>query len=249
MNKVLITSQGRTATVSLNDYLNDLPEVVSYHERRRSDVQFLFYSQQSDYEVLTKAHLDQENEFAKACKFDHYVAVNPYYRFAGALLKEHYGWNVAHIVRHPKSYLESVFVRKTLGPNDVILQQLPKDSDRFAAHWPAATRFEKLCWYYGNTLAYFAQSDIAWYPFESITSDGEALSKMIADLGLPTGGNHLQLKQKNSRYSVENPLRALKKMAKNSPSKALQWSQLSERELETYHSTFIDLAKHFGYVL
>ncbi len=249
MNKVLITSAGRTATVSLNRHINKLDNVVSFHERNRQDVPFLFYSQIPEYQVLTKQHIAAEDTFATKQTALNYVAVNPYFRFAGPMLQQEFNWNVAHIVRHPRTYLESVYKRNTFTNNDILLNQLPVDSDPFAKQWNTATRFEKLCWYYANTLTFFMQTNILWYPFESLTTDPKALAKMLTNLELPVSDSSVVLEVANASKTLKNKLVSLKQSSGNITPKKLNWELLEAQELETYYSIFQPVAKHFGYVL
>lgn len=248
MNKVLITSQGRTATVSLNNYLNKLEGVSSFHERRRQDVPFLFYSQLSEYKELTYQYVLREEQFVGSQQSEHAVIVNPYFRFAGNIFKEEFNWKVAHIVRDPRTYLESLYKRNTFTKHDVLLNQLPKSSDPFASKWNQATRFEKLCWYYSNTLHYFAASNIKWYRFEEITSKPEALHKMLKDLSLPINPT-LSLSIENSGVNLKTKLATIKRKGFLATAPVLNWDTLSTKEINTYHELLDSPAKHFGYVL
>lgn len=248
MNKVLITSQGRTATLSLSQSLDKLGGVRSFHERSAIDgPSFLFRSQSSDNREEILTYLKSEDQFATALNAANYVAVNPYYRFAGDLLRKHFGWKIAHLVRHPKTYLESVYVRNTFTPADKGEYRLPVKEDPFHSQWGSATRFERLCWYYAKTLVYFAKSDINWYKFEEIIADVSALNKMQEDLGLPVFPDDFTLPQTNSRPGYRQRLKY--HLGLSIKPKPLNWGQLKEHELKTYHQFFDPLAKHFNYDL
>lgn len=247
MHKVLITSQGRTATVSINRALQTLPQVRSYHERKRTDLPFLFYSQLQTFEQLTQEYLIAEDTFAEASSGDFYVAVNPYFRFAGAILEEQFGWRVAHLVRHPKTYLESVYPRRIFTEFDTGLHQLPMSDDPFQAKWHRASRFEKLCWYYAKTLTYFKSSNINWYKYEELTRSTKAINEMMEDLGLPLFAADFKLTRFNSKNALKNKLISLK-----NPSfkpEQLRWESLSPTEMDTYRTYFEPLAQYFGYDL
>lgn len=247
MHKVLITSQGRTATLSLHKALQTLPKVSSHHERQRTDVSFLFYSQMPEFHKLTKDYLASEDDFANRSDGDHYVAINPYFRFAGESLKSHFGWQVAHLVRHPKTYLESVYPRRIFTEFDSGLHQLPQGADPYQEEWNVATRFEKLCWYYAKTLSFFKASQITWYRYEDIISSAAALNAMLQDLGLPLFANDFKLPIHNKKNSLKNKIVQFKN-PKFRPS-SLVWQELSTKELDTYHRFFGPLSEHFGYDL
>jgi hypothetical protein len=247
MNKVLITSQGRTATTSINKALQSLPKVTSFHERQRTDVSFLFYSQLAEFQQLTQDYLKKENEFANASSGDHFVAVNPYFRFAGAQLSEAFGWKVAHLIRHPKTYLESVFPRRIFTQYDTGLHQLPKANDPFQSKWQEASRFEKLCWYYAHTLKYFKTSDFTCYKYEDIVHSEAAMNKMMDDLDLPKFDRGFKLGKFNSKQSLRNRLVAIKNQRFSST--PLAWKKLSTNDMQTYHELFDPLVKHFEYDL
>lgn len=248
MNKVLITSQGRTATLSLSQSLNELPGVRSFHERQSSvDREILHLSQSAEHQEGIRDYLRQENAFANSLQTTHYVAVNPYLRFTGPVLEQEFGWNVAHLVRHPKTYLESVYVRNTLRSSSAELKEAPEEDDPFASRWKLATRFEKLCWYYARTLSYFANTTISWYKYEEITTDVWALNTMLNDLGLPPFASNFTLPRTNAQLNYKQRLRQYLSLAVFP--KNLNWNQLEDRELETYHYFFNPLAKHFGYDL
>ncbi|GEM_PF-6275141 len=247
MNKVLITSQGRTATLSLNQGLDKIGGVCSFHERRSTDVPFLFYSQQDQYRTITQDYLKEEDAFASTQDQAHFVAVNPYFRFVGQQLRDNFGWQVAHLVRHPKTYLESVFQRSIFTRDDKGLHQLPQDNDNFSTQWNNATRFEKLCWYYAKTLSYFAQTDIQWFQYETVVAHPSGLNNLLTAVGLPEVPADFELPRTNAGPSIKTKLiRTLRNQQIPAP---LDWGELTTREQETYASFFEPLASYFKYDL
>ena len=251
MNKILITSIGRTGTVSLAHYLNDLAGVTCYHERERQDVGFLFLSQTSDYKTLTKAYLTRRDAQITKEQPEFYIEVNPYLRFANSDTLTQLGWSKIMLSRHPKSYLESVFTRRLFSPQDIMLDQLPNDSDPFAATWYDLSRFEKLCWYYNKVAQYMLKADCKVFKFEDIIKGETGLAQLTQAVGIPKEKiSSYQLPKMNASASASLKAR-VKQLVVGKPyaDTPLHWDQLTAQELDTYNTLCVPVAKELGYVL
>lgn len=251
MKKHLITSIGRTATVSVAAYLNGLPGVQSIHEKEQSDVPILFLSQLPDYSSYVAEYFEQRDASVVSISDTVYVEVNPYFRYLPADLLEKFNWKKLFLVRHPKTYLESVYQRALFTKADILLNQLPDNTDIHLKNWAQWTRFQKLCWYYAKTHEFIVSSQTDYFRFETIISEPESLKQLLRVLSIDTSGiTNFTLPKENTAF--QNRVRTTARAAvKGSFKKAdrLDWEQLSNDELSTYKALCIPVAKKMGYVL
>ncbi|RFN57969.1 hypothetical protein [Marixanthomonas ophiurae] len=251
MKKVLITSIGRTGTVSLTQFLNTIDQVSCFHEKERQDVPFLFLSQLNQFSNITENYFKQRDIEASKMDCDFYIEVNPYFRFADKKILDSLGWEKVFIVRNPRTYLESVYTRNLYTKSDTTCGQFPDNSDPISKEWETLTRFQKLCWYYGKVHEYIAQSENSNYQFEKLTSSPEALKKLIFDIGIDqTRIENYHLPKRNT--SFKNKIkRKISSTLKNESTviKPLDWTKLSEDEMKFYNLYCKKPAKSLGYVL
>lgn len=251
MKKYLLTSIGRTATLSLATYLDSLDGVQSFHEKEKSDVPILFLSQLSEYSLFVTNYFTQRNASIENKENSVYIEVNPYFRFLSPSLLEPLDWQKIFLIRHPKTYLESVFQRKIYTENDVLLNQIPSNTDPAIKNWPHWTRFQKLCWYYMKVHDHILSSNTKFFKFEEITTDSTSLKQLLQALSIDvTSVTNFTLPKVNKAAdnAIKNKLReAVKGNFKSS--KKLVWSDLSKEELATYENLCKPIAEKIGYVL
>lgn len=251
MKKILITSIGRTGTTSLTTYLDRIPGVKCFHHKiGRRDVPYLFFSQIDSYSNLAKGYLENRNDDIASLDCDVYIEVNPYLRFANPVHLKELGWNKVFLVRNPKTYLQSVFVRETLSDNDHVLNQLPQNDDPFSPDWHKRTRFEKLCWYYGYFHEYVLSSGAPFYRFEEFTRDKEKLKSFVADIGLDVNKvDSFVLPRQNTslKYKWKSKVKSVIRKNESYNLDALDWSSLEAHELKTYEDVCASLGKKLGY--
>ncbi len=251
MKKILITSIGRTGTVSLAHFLNEIPGVICFHEKERLDVSYLFLSQLKQYSNITNGYLENRDRELESLNCDIYIEVNPYLRFADDAFLKELGWQKIYLVRHPKTYLESVYTRNLFTKNDYVLNQYPQNEDEFSKNWYFQTRFQKLCWYYSKVHNHIISSKSNYYRFEELITDSEKLKEFVGSIGVETNNiKSFILPKLNS--SFRNKIRQ-KIIATAKGNKMLieplDWDKLSKAELETYHSSCKTFEKLLGYVL
>ena len=247
--KVLITSIGRTATSSLNALLNQLPNVSSYHERGTGDPYFLCLSRYSAYQNFCKDYLNSRDLLANKSEAEFYVEVNPYFRFADVDHLKSLGWNIIFLVRHPKTYLESVFNRALFTDHDRSFQKLPSQSDPFYDNWDTSSRFEKLCWYYHDVHTHILAKNQPIITYESL-SEGVGLAQLLEQIGLNTKVDRLRLPYLN-KSEAHNKRQFLRKLLGRPTNMGaqLQWTSLSAQELNTYQKLCKPLITKLGYEL
>ena len=251
MNKILITSIGRTGTKSLSSFLDLIPDVCSFHEKEKQDISFLFLSQLSQYSNLTKSYLTKRDKEILPQKEQHYIEVNPYFRFADAKVLKSLGWKKIFITRHPKTYLESVYTRSLFTDEDNGVSQFPDNNDPISEKWYSLSRFQKLCWYYAKAHQYIVASNLPIYRMEDLFSNSENLKSFISDLGIDVSSlKSFQLPKVNTsaEYQLKNKIKSLVKGEKFNIQR-LNWNALTEEELETYNNYCKPLLKPLGYVL
>ena len=252
MEKILITSIGRTGTKSLAYFLDDISGVQCFHHKEgNKDLPFLFLSQLKDYSNITTDYLKKRNKVAEKAKTNFYIEVNPYFRFANTEILQKLGWKKIFIVRHPKSYLESVYKRTLFTDEDYIINQYPNDDDPFSEKWNTITRFEKLCWCYKKVHEHILDTETPFYRFEDLVKKPDTLKSLVETIGIDTSKiNSFKLPKRNTskqnkfRHVIKAGLRG--KATKVSP---LIWSSLTAKEKETYETHCLPLAKRLGYVL
>ena len=251
MKKILITSIGRTGTTSISSFLNKIPGVICEHQKiGRRDIPYLFYSQLQDFTKLAKGYFEKRDKEISNLDCDFYIEVNPYLRFADASVLKSLGWDKFFLVRNPKTYLESVFVRDTFSENEYLLSQIPKDSDSFSDKWYQTTRFEKLCWYYSNFHEYVLNSDQLYYRFEDFIKNPDSLKGFLNDMGIDTSAidTFVMPKQNTSfDYKLRSRVKSIIRKNENYTVSSLDWSSLSELENETYQTLCESLGNKMGY--
>ena len=252
MKKILITSIGRTGTKSLSYFLNSIPNVTCFHHREGAkDLPFLFLSQLKEFSTITNSYLEERDSIAEKNTTEYYIEVNPYLRFANAQKLHNLGWTKVFIVRHPKTYLESVYIRSLFTEDDYIINQYPSDDDPFSESWSAASRFEKLCWYYKKAHSYILESNDPFFRFEELTKNSVALKTFVTYLGIDTSKvSSFSLPNKNTsrRYKVRQVVKASLK-GKPINLSALDWNTLTQKEKHTYSQLCEPFIKQLGYVL
>ena len=251
MNKTLITSIGRTGTKSLSHFLDQIPEVCSFHEKEKQDISFLFLSQLPQFSNLTESYLKKRDEGIKELHTKHYIEVNPYLRFADVQILSSLGWKKVFIVRHPKTYLESVFKRNLFSIDDFQINQFPDDSDPISEEWVSLSRFQKLCWYYSKVHTYILASKLPFYKMEELITDADQLKEFISDLGINVSNiSDFTLAKVNSSKTnqLKNNARLFLKGEKIQK-RELDWGSLSREELSTYEQYCETLHTPLGYVL
>lgn len=251
MKKTLITSIGRTGTVSLTHFLDSIERVSCYHEKERLDVPFLFLSQLDQFSTVTSGYLSNRDKEAAATDADFYIEVNPYFRFSDPEILDDLNWQLLYLVRHPKSYMESVYTRILFTEGDVVLGQMPDNDDPVASQWINLSRFQKLCWYYGKVHRHIIASEKEFYRFEDVISGDDTLKKLVAYIGIDTAKvADFRLMKLNSSFKnrLKAKLIALAKGSQPVP-KPLDWNTLSEAELAFYKEHCVQPAKELGYVL
>lgn len=251
MNKILITSIGRTGTKSLSAYLDSIPNVRSYHEREKQDISYLFLSQLETYSNYANNYLINRDSLISKEKEEVYIDVNPYLRFANFDLLASLGWKSFFIVRHPKTYLESVYKRSLFSKNDTSLSQMPKNEDPINNDWFQLSRFQKLCWYYAAVHKHVLSSNIPFYKMEDLINKPHIVKELIVDLGidlkLVTSFN-LPKTNSSTEYILKNKVKSFIKGEENI-SQTLEWDTLSTEEINTYLKYCKPLLKPLGYAL
>ncbi len=251
MNKILITSIGRTGTKSLSIFLDAISGVQSFHEKEKQDVSFLFLSQLSQYSNLTKSYFKKRDKEIYTHKVNCYIEVNPYFRFADAKVLASLGWKKIFIIRHPKTYLESVYKRSLFTDEDNGVSQFPDNDDPISKQWFSFSRFQKLCWYYAKAHQYIVASNLPIYRMEDLFSNSENVKSFISDLGIDVSSvKSFQLPKVNTstEYQLKHKMKSIVKGEKFNFQK-LDWNVLTEEELETYNNYCKPLLKPQGYVL
>lgn len=251
MKKILITSIGRTGTVSLAHFLNEIPGVICFHEKERQDVSFLFLSQLDQYSSLTKSYIKKRNKEINSLQCDFYIEVNPYLRYADNSLLSSLGWKKIFLVRNPKTYIESVFVRKLFTTEDTILNQYPDNDDSYSNIWHELSRFQKICWYYAKTHQYILSSNNDFYRFEDFINNPENLKFFVENLGIEISKvKSFNLPKLNTslKHKLRRKLLA-KAKGENYRITPIKWANLKINEKETYKTLCETLEKKLGYVL
>lgn len=236
VEKILITSTGRTATRSLADFCNAIEGVVCYHEKHRNDVQLLFISQLPQYSTLVKEYLTKRMSEMDKAAGSHFVEVNPYFRFVDNDLLKGMGWKKIGIIRHPKTYLESVFERPLFTKYDVLLNQFPSNSDPASEKWTHWSRFQKLCWYYASANNFLLQSEIPMFQFEKLVNQDAQVKELLTLMNIDiTNVSNFNLPKRNSsaRFSSTKQLKQLFGNDTFRPEQ-LDWETLSAAEKQTY---------------
>lgn len=234
--KVLITSIGRTATLSLTQWLNQISGVEAYHERGKEDPYFLYLSQFKAYTEFTQQYLSQRDALSKQSAEDTYVEVNPYFRFADPDFLKDLGWIKVFLVRHPKTYLESVYRRKLFTAADTSFQKLPEPNDDMHKHWDEYSRFQKLCWYYTQVHEFMLKGQYTYFKSETLIKDRTVQGEFLKAIGL--------------EHQTEIPdVPHLNQSNSGMPGETLDWSDLTSSDLETYEKLCKPLIVKLGYEL
>ena len=247
--KILITSIGRTATSSINALLAQFSGVISHHEKGKNDPYFLFLSQFDAYQKFTQDYLKDRDDQANRSGAKIYVEVNPYFRFVDHEFLRSKGWSTLFIVRHPKTYLESVYRRKLFMPNDSSFQKLPDSSDPFYEQWPTCSRFEKLCWYYSQVHEFVLNENHPFFRYESLVGEGQDLPRLLNEVGIKDFDvNTIKLPHLNKSgiHSKSQILQTALSRSNKIPDE-LQWEVLTEAERKTYDSVCRPLLTKLGY--
>ncbi|PVW15764.1 hypothetical protein [Marixanthomonas spongiae] len=251
MRKILITSIGRTATLSLSKFLNTFENVQCFHEKERQDVPLFFLSQIDQFSNLVKGYFEHRNTTVNNLNCSTYIEVNPYFRFVDETLLKSLGWRKIGVVRHPKTYLESVFVRKLFTESDVLCSQFPDNSDAVSATWHTLSRFQKLCWYYGEVHEYFLKSNLPIYRFEDLVGSSSHLKNFVSDMGLPVSEKDTwKLPKHNTalEFATKQKIASIfKKERSESPS--LNWKAITPSEMDFYQEYCVNPAKKLGYAI
>ena len=251
MKKILITSIGRTGTLSLTHYLDSLSQVRCIHEKDRQDVPFLFLSQVDKFSNITNQYLTKRDSQLSQLDCDYYIEVNPYFRFASDQQLSNLGWETVYLVRKSKTYLESVYTRKLFSDEDYVLNQMPNNDDPYSANWFSLSRFQKLCWYYSRAHQHILNSGKSYYRFEEIVKDEKALKELLSHMGLNVPAiSNFELPKLNSSFKnkIKRKLLAFVRGEKTKV-ESLDWTKLTQEDLKTYDELCVSLEKKMGYVL
>lgn len=252
MKKVLITSIGRTGTKSLTSFLDEIPGVTCFHHKiGRRDVPYLFMSQRPEFSNLNRAYLKNRDLSTQKINDDFYIEVNPYLRFADHKMLEELGWEKLYLVRHPKTYLNSVYVRELFSVDDYMISQYPDNNDVYSTLWTDMTRFEKLCWYYFQVHNYILDTGAPFYRFEEIAKNPEKLRELVSQIGIDVKKvPFFELPRINTsaKFKFKSMVRAALK-GETKKIETLDWEKLTPKELKTYDELCDSVGKRLGYVL
>ncbi|WP_435577585.1 hypothetical protein [Gilvibacter sp.] len=234
--KVLITSIGRTATLSLTQWMNQFPGVQAYHERGKDDPYFLYLSQFDAYAHFTEHYLNQRDALALKSGSDTYLEVNPYFRFANQDHLKKLGWSTVFIVRHPRTYLTSVYRRKLFTAADTSFQKLPESNDLMYSEWDRSSRFQKLCWYYAQVHQYILNGQYTFFQSETLVEDRAVQEEFLKAIGL-------------DQISEIPNFPHLNQSHKSTLTHQLDWDSLSADDMKTYTDLCTPLIAKLGYEL
>jgi len=184
----LILGTGRTGTTWLSHLLGMIPGAWVEHEPvladRHAHVQ-AFMNPEVAKDYLTGFRLA---EMALRCQIQKplvYGEVNGNLRRHAAAFKELISnIRIIHIVRDGRSFVRSVWSRRTFTEKDSRVL-LPPAQVLDHETWNTMSRFEKICWLWAYENSYLRQHADSTVRFEDIISDYESFrSQVLRPLGL-----------------------------------------------------------------
>jgi len=89
---------------------------------------------------------------------------------------------ILHLTRDGRDVVRSMHSRQTMTKRDPVSSKIvPKYNDRMFERWSAASRFEKICWYWARENAYLRRHANHMIQLEQILTDYSYFKENILD--------------------------------------------------------------------
>jgi hypothetical protein len=138
-----------------------------------------------------KARLDYIKSYKKAdlvsrlanLELTGYGEANPYLRLYGQELKEVFPQaKICYLVRDPRAVVRSVMSREIMGAKDPVKSLYSPPSNINTEQWDAWSRFEKVCYLWGNDNKRLHQQVEQYFKLEDLTQNFEVFQQFLSFL-------------------------------------------------------------------
>jgi hypothetical protein len=176
MKTVIVTCMGRSGSSFLAELIHLSANATGTHEYLGDK----FFQGLSYYCPDHPQLVDQLTERAAAMQnkgVQTLVDVDPYLRYGlGAIRTVFPEAPVFHLVRDGRKVITSMYQRTSFSPREKKQPILPLDPEEYI-RWKAGSRFEKLCWYWADTIRTLTRENLPVLRLEDITTDFELLQE------------------------------------------------------------------------
>jgi hypothetical protein len=169
---IIITGMGRSGSTFLAELLNHAANAEARHEylAGKHFLSLSYYHPGHPYLVheLTRNRRDVEAEWAGT---DLFIDVNPYLRYGLDTVRSALDTpRIYHLVRDGRKVVSSMYLRKTYTKRENKLPIMPLDTAGFVS-WTEGSRFEKLCWYWRDTVDRMLEAELPILKLDNLTGD------------------------------------------------------------------------------
>lgn len=241
--QIVITGMGRSGSVFLGGLLDQAPNVAARHERLSDKhlVALSYYRPDHPYVAHTirrRAEAVQREQPDQPI----IVHVDPGMRHATEAVERCLGARCFHLVRDGRRVVQSMYPRKVYTERAGSLPAVPEDAATLE-RWDAWPRFEKLCWYWRDSVDRLLQRDLPILRLEDIVKDFDVLDRTLLE---PTGIELSRQQWDAQRSKPANATRFRLKWLLPQRNRPLQWTDDHERR---FRDLCGDTMARLGYAL
>lgn len=176
MKTIIVTGMGRSGSSFLADLVNRSGNTTGRHEYLGDKFfQGLSYYR-PDHPHLAEDLRERAAQMEKK-GVQTLVDVNPFLRYGLQAVREAFpSAPVYHLVRDGRKVVASMYRRTSYAPREKKQPILPLNQEEYL-RWQRSSRFEKLCWYWADTIRTLLSAQLPVLRLEDITADFELLQK------------------------------------------------------------------------
>ena len=189
MRFIVITGMGRSGTTFLANLLNHAPDVEARHEffGDRNFVTVSYYEPSHPYLEL-RLRQQREQVLALFPRLHTFVDVNPCLRFSLDAVRRTLDEALCfQLVRNGRDVVRSLYPSRMYTTQAKRIWLIPNDPSTLET-WDDYSRFEKLCWFWNETVSRLLDEGANVLQLERIVSDDQYLRDRL----LEPSGIHLE---------------------------------------------------------
>lgn len=229
MKTVLVTGMGRSGSTFLANLVNRSSNATGRHEYF-ADKFFQGLSYYSPDHPHLAAQLIARAKDMEQSGTDLLVDADPFLRYGLRSIRE--VWPEApvyHLVRDGRKVVASMYQRTSYTPREKKQPILPLNTAEYE-QWRTFSRFEKLCWYWADTLRTMLEAKLPILRLEEITTDFSILER---DFLHPCGIDLPKQEWDNLRSHRANTNRFHPKYLFRGKPPVLAWDDEKESQFQT----------------
>jgi hypothetical protein len=229
MKTIIVTCMGRSGSSFLADLVNRSSNATGAHEYLGDK-----FFQGLSYYSPNHPHLAEQLK-ENAARMEHkgvqtLVDANPFLRYGLPAIRAAFpDAPVYHLTRNGRKVIASMYQRTSYMPREKKQPIVPFDPSEYTC-WQKGSRFEKLCWYWADTIRTLLDAQLPVLRLEDITTDFSILKKIFLQ---PCGIDLPEARWDAQRNRRVNTNRFhIKYMFRGRPQR-LVWDEQKEEQFQT----------------